>query len=56
MLKSSILQFKNNVHEQAKRIMQSQENALMTKSANETVDRAVKTQGSSTTGIGIGEI
>lgn len=32
-LKSSIVQFKNNVHKQAKLLLQNQEHALMTRSA-----------------------
>lgn len=55
MLKSSIIQFKNDVHKQALRILQTQESTIMTRSATTTgspLSKNIRTVGTSTAEIG----
>lgn len=54
VLKSSIIQFKNDVHKQALKILQTQESTIMTRSATVTglsLSRNIRTAGTSTAEI-----
>lgn len=54
-MKSSIIQFKNDVHKQALRILQTQENSMMTRSATTTgsaYPKNIRHAGNSTAEIG----
>lgn len=55
LLKSHIAQFKNDVHKQALRIIQTQESTIMTRSATTTgsvLPKNIRTIGTSTAEIG----
>ncbi|CAO3650730.1 unnamed protein product [Mucor hiemalis] len=55
VLKSSIIQFKNDVHKQALKILQTQESTMMTRSATATgmsLSKNIRTAGTSTAEIG----